>query len=100
MRIIAYSTFRAFAESHPIARPAVERWYRAMKALAPGSMSEIQALFPKAKVLNADRVRFEVAGGQFRLIAAIDFERQITFIKFVGTHEQYDTINALTVSQF
>ena len=63
-------------------------------------MSEVQAAFPKAKVLNGDRVRFEIAGGQFRLIAAFDFEKQIVFVKFLGTHAEYDAIDALTVSQF
>lgn len=96
MRIIAFSTLRAFAATHP----ALLRWHRTMKGLDLGSMSEIQAAFPKAKVLNGDRVRFEVAGGQYRLIAAFDFERRIVFVKFLGTHRQYDTVEALTVSQF
>jgi mRNA interferase HigB len=49
-------------------------------------------------VLNRDRVRFEVAGGDYRLIAAFDFRRQIAFVKFVGTHDEYDAIDALTVA--
>jgi mRNA interferase HigB len=51
-------------------------------------------------VLNRDRVRFEIAGGNYRLVAAFDFRRQIAFVKFVGTHAAYDKIDALTVSQF
>jgi len=100
MRVIAFSSLRAFAERHPKARPAIDRWHRAFKILEPASMSEVQAAFPKAKVLNGDRVRFEIAGGQFRLIAAFDFEKQIVFVKFLGTHAEYDAIDALTVSQF
>jgi mRNA interferase HigB len=45
-------------------------------------------------------VRFEVAGGNYRLIVAFKFEAQIAFVKFIGTHKQYDAINALTVSAF
>jgi mRNA interferase HigB len=52
------------------------------------------------KVLNHERVRFEVAGGNYRLVAAFDFRRQIAFIKFVGTHAEYDRVDASTVSQF
>ena len=52
------------------------------------------------KVLNSERVRFEVAGGNYRLVAAFDFRRQIAFVKFIGTHAEYDRIDALTVSQF
>ena len=55
---------------------------------------------PKAKVLNRERVRFEVAGGNYRLVAAFDFRRQIAFAKFIGTHAEYDRIDALKVSQF
>jgi mRNA-degrading endonuclease HigB of HigAB toxin-antitoxin module len=54
----------------------------------------------KAKVLNRERVRFEVAGGNYRLVAAFDFRRQIAFVKFIGTHAEYNRIDALKVSQF
>jgi mRNA interferase HigB len=51
-------------------------------------------------VLNRDRVRFAVAGGSHRLIAAFDFRRQIVFVKFVGTLAEYDAFDALTVTRF
>jgi mRNA interferase HigB len=51
-------------------------------------------------VLNRERVRFEVTGGHYRLVAAFDFRRQIAFVKFIGTHAEYDRIDALTISQF
>jgi mRNA interferase HigB len=63
-------------------------------------MDHIRRAAPKSKVLNRDRVRFEVAGGDYRLIAAFDFRRQIAFVKFVGTHPEYDAIDALTVARF
>jgi len=56
--------------------------------------------FPKASVLNAERVSFEIAGGNYRLIAAFDFTRQLVFVKFLGTHSEYDRTDALTISQF
>jgi mRNA-degrading endonuclease HigB of HigAB toxin-antitoxin module len=46
------------------------------------------------------RVRYEVAGGNYRLIVAFDFRRQIAFVKFIGTHAEYDAIDPLTVSQY
>jgi mRNA interferase HigB len=51
-------------------------------------------------VLNRDRVRFEIAGGNYRLVAAFDFRRKIAFVKFIGTHAEYDRTDALTASQF
>ena len=63
-------------------------------------MNEVQGAFPKAKVLNGERVRFEISGGDHRLIAAFDFKHMIAFVKFIGTHAEYDKVDALTVSQF
>ena len=63
-------------------------------------MDDIQKAAPRAKVLNRERARFEIAGGNYRLVVAFDFRRQIAYMKFVGTHSEYDSIDALTVSQF
>jgi mRNA interferase HigB len=63
-------------------------------------MDDIRRASPRAKVLNRDRARFEIAGGSHRLIAAFDFRRQIVFVKFIGTHAEYDAVDALTVARF
>lgn len=98
MRVIARSTLVDFIVSHPDAQASLDHWYRLACKASWRSTSEIAETFSKAKVLNADRVRFEVSGGRYRLIVAFDFVRQIAFVKFVGTHAEYDRIDALTVS--
>ena len=100
MRIIARHTLIAFAEAHPEARASLERWYAIAKAATWKTTAEIQAAFSTAKVLNGERVRFEAAGGSYRMVVAFDFARQIAFVKFVGTHAEYDRIDALTVSLY
>ena len=85
---------------HPETTIPLERWYRLVKAANWSSMDDIRRTAPKSKVLNRDRVRFEVAEENHRLIAAFDFRRQIVFVKFVGTHAEYDAIDALTVARF
>src|ERR1700760_1406751 len=100
MRIIARSVLVSFWEQHPETKAPLERWYRLTKAARWESTGDIQSAAPKAKVLNRKHVRFEVAGGNYRLVIAFDFRRQIAFVKFVGTHSQYDAVDALTVSQF
>ncbi|WP_448956629.1 type II toxin-antitoxin system HigB family toxin [Labrys neptuniae] len=62
-------------------------------------MAGDRAAFPKAKVLNAERVRFEIAGGNYRLIVAFKFRNGIAFVKFLGTHADYDRIDALAISE-
>ena len=100
MRVIARNVLIGFWSKHPEAKVSLERWYKLVRAAHWTSTDEVRKAAPKAKVLNRERVRFEVAGGNYRLVAAFDFRRQIAFVKFVGTHGEYDLIDALTVSQF
>ena len=100
MRLIARNVLLAYAETHPETAVSLERWHRLVKAADWNSMDDVRQTVPKAKVLNRDRVRFEVAGGNYRLIAAFDFRRRIVFIKFLGTHAEYDAIDAVTVAMF
>ncbi|HEY6868746.1 MAG TPA: type II toxin-antitoxin system HigB family toxin [Novosphingobium sp.] len=100
MRLIARSTLVSFWERHPETRASLEHWVAVVTKAGWRNAGEVQAAFTKAKVLNAERVRFEVAGGNYRLIVAFRFDLQIAFVKFVGTHKQYDAVDALTVSQF
>jgi len=100
MRVVARNVLVAFWSKHPEAKVSLERWYTLVKAAHWTSTDEIQRAAPKARVLNRERVRFEVAGGNYRLVAAFDFRRQTAYIKFIGTHSEYDRIDALTVAQF
>ncbi len=100
MRLVAQSTLAEFAERHPQAKASLTHWRAVVKVARWTNVAEVQAAFSKAKALNGERVRFEIAGGDFRLVAAFDFRRSIVFVKFVGTHAEYDKIDALTVHLF
>ncbi len=100
MRIIKQSTLTKFAGANPKAKPALTRWVKLTKAAKWASMNEIQVTVPGAVALNGERARFEIAGGNFRLIVAFSFKHQIAFIKFIGTHAEYDRIDALTVAMY
>lgn len=63
-------------------------------------MQDAAATFSKAKAINAERIRFDIGGGDFRLICTIDFVRRLVFVKFIGTHAEYDRVDAKTVAQF
>ena len=100
MRLIAQSTLVAFAERNPQASASLLHWRRLVKDAQWSTVAEVQSAFSKARALNGERVRFEIAGGDFRLICAFDFRRSIAFVKFVGSHADYDKVNALTVNLF
>jgi mRNA interferase HigB len=100
VRIIARNTLIGFWGDHPETRASLERWYQLVRIARWTSTDEVQKAAPRAKVLNRERVRFEIAGGNYRLVNAFDFQRQIAFVKLSGTHAEYDRIDALTASQF
>ena len=89
-----------FAQQHAEAKPSLDRWHALIRAAEWGSADDVRRAAPKAKVLNGERVRFEVAGGNYRMVVAFDFRRRVAFIKFIGSHAEYDRIDALGVSQF
>lgn len=100
MRLIADSNLREYWLRHPEAKPALEHWRSVIKSASWQTSQDALSSFSKAKVLNAQRIRFEIAGGNFRLIAALDYRAQIAYVKFIGTHSEYDAVDALTVSMF
>jgi mRNA interferase HigB len=100
MRIIAWSTLAAYAEEHPETKSSLTRWKALVEAAGWTSMDEVRQAAPNAVILNGQRVRFEIAGGNYRLIVMIHFRRQIVYVNFIGTHAEYDKVDALTVSLF
>jgi mRNA interferase HigB len=100
MRIIAWKVLSSYAERHPETKAPLHRWRTLVKAAKWNLMDDARLAAPNAKILNGERVRFEIAGGNFRMIIAFDFGRGIAFVKFIGTHAEYDKVDALAVAQF
>lgn len=100
MRIVSRSTLADYWSKHPETKPSLAHWLRMTKDGSWANPQAVSADFSKAKVLNGERIRFEVAGGDYRLVVAYDFPRQAAYIKFIGTHAEYDRIDALSVSIF
>jgi mRNA interferase HigB len=100
MRIIAWGVLSSYAERHSETASPLQRWRTLVRAAKWSSMDDVRLAAPTAKILNRERARFEIAGGNFRMIVAFDFDRSIAFVKFIGTHAEYDRVDALTVSQF
>ena len=100
MHVIARGTLRAFWESGPgyadAQAPLVE-WYRHMEKATYQTPQELKAELRTASILKGGRVVFNIAGNKYRVILAIDYQRQLAKVRFVGTHRQYDEIDAETV---
>lgn len=97
MHVIAKSTLRGFWDRYPDAeRPLVE-WYRHMEKARYATPQELKAVLHKASILKSGRVVFNIGGNKYRLVASIDYDRQFVYVKFVGTHAEYDAIDVETV---
>ena len=100
MRVFNSNTLLAFGKTHAVADTAVRELNRTLRNAAWTKMTDVVAGYPSATALNGERVVFKVKGNAFRAIVAFDFQRQAAFVKFIGTHAEYDKIDALTINVF
>jgi mRNA interferase HigB len=100
MRIIAWKNLLTYGERHPAAQAALRHWKSLTRDSQWRTMSEAADALSRAKSVAGDRIRYDLVGGDYRLIVAFDFEKQIAFVKFIGTHAEYDRIDAATVEMF
>lgn len=97
MKIIAQSTLRRFWQQYPDAEQPLKAWYAEVAKAQWTTPHDIKAKYKNASVLKNNRIVFNIKGNKYRLIVACHFATQRLFIKFVGTHNEYDKINAETV---
>jgi mRNA interferase HigB len=97
MRIIAVSTLRDYWLKHPGAERALRAWVAEVRAARWTSPAEVKAQFRTASILQNRRVVFNIKGNDHRLVVAIAYVFGAVYIKFVGTHEEYDAIHAQQV---
>lgn len=100
MHVIARGTLRAFWESSPAyidAQTPLVEWYRHMEKARYRTPQELKAELRTASILKSGRVVFNIGGNKYRVVLAIDYQRQLAKVRFVGTHAQYDKIDAETI---
>ena len=97
MRIHTKKTLREFWQRHRDAEPALDEWYRTVEQAHWTTPSDLLSSYPNASILSHNRAIFRIKGNAYRLIVRIDYTDGIVFIRFVGTHAQYNRINALEV---
>ncbi len=97
MRIIARKTLKVFWEKHTDCEQQLKVWFKETQKAGWKNLNELKREFPSASILENNRVVFNIKGNKYRLIVKINFEHQILWIRFIGTHAEYDKINALTV---
>ena len=104
MRIIARSTLKRFLEwqsgrsGRGALKEALDAWFDEVRRAEWTNMAAVKQLYRSASVVSADRVVFNIKGNDYRLVTAMDFEKRIVWIKWIGTHSEYDRIDVKTVA--
>lgn len=97
MRIIAKRTLRAYWEKHPDARSALQAWHADARCANWSSPADIKSAYRNASIVGGDRVVFNIKGNRHRLVARVVYAYGIVYIRFIGSHSDYDQIDAATV---
>ncbi|WP_417910674.1 type II toxin-antitoxin system HigB family toxin [Candidatus Electronema sp. PJ] len=94
MNIIKRKTLLEFWEKHPDSEQAVKTWYAVVRKSSWREPAEIKKIFATADFLSNNRVCFNIKGNKYRLIVKIIYELQRVYVRFIGTHAEYDKIDA------
>jgi mRNA interferase HigB len=94
MRIIAKGTLRDFWEAHPAAEEPLLAWYREVQKEDWGTPAKVKEKYRSASVIGDNRLVFNIKGNDYRLVVKINYPYRVVYIRFVGTHAEYDGIDA------
>lgn len=97
MRIIAVRTLREFWEQHADAEQALKAWYHEARKSNWSQPADIKQYYPAADILPGNRIVFNIKGNTYRLVVKFHYGRGIGYIRFVGTHAEYDKVDATTI---
>lgn len=93
MRIISKRTLRMFWESHPDAEQPLLAWFREVEGEDWDTPAKLKEKYRSASIVGDNRVVFNIKGNDCRLVVRINYPYRVVYIRFVGTHSEYDAIN-------
>ena len=97
MRVISKSTLREFWLKHADSEQALKAWYQETDKSLWQNPNDIRADYPSASILADNRVVFNIKGNSYRLIVKINYAYQMVWVRFIGTHSEYDKIDAVKI---
>jgi mRNA interferase HigB len=96
-RIFAKSTLRDYWEHHPDTEQYLKTWYDTSMSSDWKTPADVKTTYANASILKDSRIVFNIKGNAYRLVTKFNFEKQWIFIRFIGTHKNYDDIDANTI---
>jgi len=97
MRIISRRVLRAFWEKHPDAAVPLQTWFHDVLHATWNSPADIKAVYRNASFVAHNRVVFNIKGNRYRLVVVVIYQHGVVYIRFVGTHQEYDRIDVTTI---
>jgi mRNA interferase HigB len=103
MRVIARRTLREFVASrarhkdYAALKAATDAWFAEVRKAHWRSAADVKRLYATASIVSAERVVFNIKGNSYRLVVSVDFEKSIVWVKWLGTHKDYDGIDVTKV---
>jgi mRNA interferase HigB len=97
VRIIARSTLNAYWQTHHDAKGPLEAWFAEARNAKWKKPDDVKQQYATASIIGDNRVVFNVSGNKYRLVVHVRYDCRIVLVKFIGTHAEYDRINAETV---
>src|SRR5580692_11567344 len=100
MRIIARRTLREFVgalaghKDQRAVKGALDAWFDEVRKARWSNTAQVKRLYATASIVSAERIVFNIKGNSYRMVVAVDFEKHIVWIKWIGTHKDYDRIDA------
>jgi mRNA interferase HigB len=98
VRVIKRKTLEAAWQKHPDAEGPLRAWFAEASASHWSSPEDVRAKHRTASTVGVERIVFNIKGGRYRLVVAVNYRAHLVFIKFFGTHAEYDRIDVETVS--
>lgn len=95
MRIVTYKRIKEFTEKHAASENALNFWYHTVKAKEWKDLNDIRQTFNSVDYVGNSRYVFNIKGNDYRLVAIISFNAQKVYIRFIGTHSEYDKIKSI-----
>lgn len=97
MRIFTEKPLKLYADHHPEAKTAIQDWIRKVKESNWRSLSDIKQTFNSVDYIGNQHYVFNIKGNDFRLVVVIQFRPQFVYVRFIGSHAEYDRINCSTI---
>ncbi|RLD68089.1 MAG: type II toxin-antitoxin system HigB family toxin [Bacteroidetes bacterium] len=97
MRVFVKKTLRNYWLSHAETKSQLDSWYKVAVKSEWKNPHDIKAMYPKASIIANNRVVFDIVGGNYRLIVKFNYEFGWAFIRFIGTHSEYNNIDATEI---